>query len=430
MAMKPFLRRQSTLVQDARQQIAKARAKVEAKNLYFYLKQNSDDVSTTQELSIIFQILVANRVGVQRFRQVVPRNPGRASLARKLSKASIGSDDLEDVFLQIDEPKKILSSSATIVVIEIKAPEFVLEGIYRAVEEQGVIRADGAFNRKPVSGSFPRSRADLCCVKEFIDLAPDHPGSKDAEYVTRRRMINDLVRQNSHSLPTVSYTDEEELCWRTIYSRLQKLWPTYACSRFQEGLKILEESGVVKQNQIPNLQQVSDFLEETTGFILKPASGLCSARDFLNCLAMKAFPCTLYMRHHSEPGYSPEPDLVHEILGHLLDDVAEFTQKIGLASLVASDEEIEELARLYWYSVEFGLTLENGDLKVFGAGLLSSPDEMEYAVTDEPNHPLSVDTAMDLLRVYCQALKNPVVFSYNEDLGNHQKIEAAGLFVL
>ena len=116
------------------------RAKVEAKNLYFYLKQNSDDVSTTQELSIIFQILVANRVGVKRFRQVVPRN-GRAPLeTRKLSKASIGSDDLEDVFLPIDEPKvrvseeveqlyfqKILSSSTTIVVIEIKAPEFVLE---------------------------------------------------------------------------------------------------------------------------------------------------------------------------------------------------------------------------------------------------------------------------------------------------------------
>jgi phenylalanine-4-hydroxylase len=71
-----------------------------------------------------------------------------------------------------------------------------------------------------------------------------------------------------------------------------------------------------------------------------------------------------------------------------LDDVAEFTQKIGLASLMATDKEIEELARLYWYSVEFGLTLENGDLKVFGAGLLSSPDEMEYAVTDEPHHPL------------------------------------------
>ncbi|CBY12061.1 unnamed protein product [Oikopleura dioica] len=443
--MKPFLRRQSTLVQDARHQIAKARSQVESKNLYFYLKEKKDDVSTTQELSIIFQILVANRVGVRRFRQVVSRKKD----ARKHSKdqktrISNGSDDLEEVFLPVDEPKKTFSPTATIVVIEIFAPEFVLEGIYRAVEEQGVIRADGAFNRNSMFPSFPRSRTDLRCIKEIIDLPPDHPGSTDSEYVLRRQMINDLVCQNSSSLPTISYTKDEELCWRTIFKRLKMLWPTYACSRFQEGLQILEKSGVVKENRIPDLQQVSDFLESKTGFILKPASGLCSARDFLNCLAMKAFPCTLYMRHHSAPGYSPEPDLVHEIIGHvpllLLDDVAEFTQKIGLASLVATDKEIEELARLYWYSVEFGLTIENGDLKVFGAGLLSSPDEMEYAVTDEPDHPLfepgilaktkfddttlqssysvlqSVETAMSLLRVYCLSLKNPVVFSYNEEL--------------
>ena len=145
-------------------------------------------------------------------------------------------------------------------------------------------------------------------------------------------MINDLVNnafypsnqspyfkvcQNSTSLPAISYTDDEELCWRTIFKRLKMLWPTYACSRFQQGLEILEKAGIVKENQIPDLQQVSDFLESKTGFILKPASGLCSARDFLSSLAMKAFPCTLYMRHHSAPGYSPEPDLVHEIIGHV-----------------------------------------------------------------------------------------------------------------
>ena len=117
--------------------------------------------------------------------------------------------------------------------------------------------------------------------------------------------------------PDVKYRPEENECWSKIFIKLDDMWPRYACKLFIEGYKILKSSGLVTQNEIPNVRLVSSFVESKTGFRLRPASGLCPAREFLACLAFRVFPCTLYMRHHSRPGHSPEPDLVHEILGHV-----------------------------------------------------------------------------------------------------------------
>jgi phenylalanine-4-hydroxylase len=145
---------------------------------------------------------------------------------------------------------------------------------------------------------------------------------------------------------------------------LKALLETNACEETNEIIKEFEKNVEgFSADTIPQLDAISTYLRSTTGWRLKPVGGLLSEREFLNGLAFKIFHSTQYIRHHSTPEYTPEPDIIHELVGHAPmfahQDFADFSQEIGLASLGASELDLKKLAAIYWYTIEFGMCLDS-----------------------------------------------------------------------
>ena len=221
---------------------------------------------------------------------------------------------------------------------------------------------------------------------EHLDqLDLDHPGANDLAYRQRRDFIAGLAKnfRSTGKITDVDYTPRERRVWRYVAEELDEMQQKLASSFYLEAKRNLD----IRNDRIPQITEMSRRLGELSGFSLAPIEGLVETRGFLSWLSHRTMLCTQYIRHHSEPAYTPEPDIVHEAIGHIpmftVRDFADFSQFIGHGAKKANDQQLAELGRLYWFTVEFGMIEEKDGLKAYGAGLLSSFGELEHAFSDK-----------------------------------------------
>jgi len=237
---------------------------------------------------------------------------------------------------------------------------------------------------------FPIKISDLDNFQKVYmagtDLDADHPGFKDPKYRKRRKLFAEIAIcfKQGQTIPRIKYTPEEIETWGKVFNELKRIHDRYASAEYKQNFRELEKEAGYRPDNIPQLEDISVYLKKKTGFQIRPVAGYLSPRDFLAGLAFRVFHCTQYIRHSSDPFYTPEPDCVHEIMGHMpmLADpsFAQFSQEIGMASLGASEDDVKKLANCYFFTVEFGLCVENDELKIYGAGLLSSAAELKHVV--------------------------------------------------
>ena len=214
----------------------------------------------------------------------------------------------------------------------------------------------------------------------IVQLSPDHPGFRDLEYRARRNRIAQLALsyQSGQEIPEAPYTREEHEVWRAVWNALEPAQQAHACAEYQTAVRRL----AFAPDRIPQLREVNEKVQAISGFRLEPVAGLVEPRVFLESLASGTFLCTQYIRHHSTPLYTPEPDVVHEIVGHAVTlaskRLAEINRLFGRAvKRTSSLEALNRLSRVYWFTIEFGVLRENGSVKAYGTGLLSSAGELE-----------------------------------------------------
>jgi len=236
---------------------------------------------------------------------------------------------------------------------------------------------------------------------------PDDPSSDAAG---RAAFLAEVAARSAHGLRgdysrmREDYTVEQDYrryspahqeVWRHLYARQHELLPGRACSAFASALARLDFG-----DAIPRFDAVNERLRAATRWILVPVPGLLPDDVFFGHLAQRQFPVTVWIREPEEFDYIVEPDLFHDFFGHvpmLFDpQIADYLQAYGLGGLKAKRlGGLKYLARLYWYTIEFGLIAEDGGVRAYGAGILSSPGEIRHAVDAPEVH----RERFDLIRV-------------------------------
>lgn len=180
-----------------------------------------------------------------------------------------------------------------------------------------------------------------------------------------------LIEQDYHQ-----YTPDQHALWGELVRRRMAQLEQCACLEYLEGWRVLG----LEQERIPHLPEVSERLEKLTGWKVQAVSGFMPSRAFFEMLEARLFPATTWLRSRESMDYTPEPDILHDALGHLpmfaersfADAVAEYGR---VCNSMKSEEKLERMVRLYWYTFEFGLIRQGGAVKVYGSGVASSQEE-------------------------------------------------------
>jgi phenylalanine-4-hydroxylase len=213
-----------------------------------------------------------------------------------------------------------------------------------------------------------------------------------APFIEQARADGEVFIRQPYEL----YSDENQDTWRRLYARMVPRWQKYANARFLDGLSKL----AMDAHNVPRLEDINRFLAPLSGFTAKAVSGYVPAYVFFDCLRQRAFPTTITIRDGERLDYLPEPDIFHDVAGHVpmhtervfadvLVRFGEVARQAALRAQAVSDEatriqqvesNIKALARFFWFTVEFGLMRAGDDLRVYGSGLLSSFGEIAHCI--------------------------------------------------
>ncbi len=212
----------------------------------------------------------------------------------------------------------------------------------------------------------------------------------------------------------ISYTTEENAVWQELIHRQSKIIENRACPEYIHGLQLLN----LPKDRVPQCSEVSSVLQKTTGWNLEPVEAIISFDKFFELLANRRFPAATFIRRREELDYLKEPDIFHEVFGHcpLLTNkaYAEFTELYGKLGLKANHQERMLLARVFWFTIEFGLIKTTTGLKAYGGGILSSINETVYCLESD----IPVRKPFDLIEAlhtsYQIDVLQPVYFVLND----------------
>jgi phenylalanine-4-hydroxylase len=210
----------------------------------------------------------------------------------------------------------------------------------------------------------------------------------------------------------IHWSDEENKIWSELVARQLACIEGKACDEYMEGLKKIN----LPHDRIPQLSELNEVLLATTGWQVAPVPALIDFDEFFRLLANKQFPVATFIRSREEFDYLQEPDIFHEIFGHCAmltnPDFSEFTHKYGQLGYAAEKKDRVYLARMYWFTVEFGLMQTEKGLRIYGGGILSSPGETQYVYSDTPEiNPMNV---LDVLRTpYRIDIMQPLYYTIN-----------------